>query len=252
MNNTKRFSNRAENYARYRPGYPAGIIPYLQNSIQLNSSKMVADIGAGTGISSALFLKEGNTVYGVEPNDAMREKAELFLQHYPHFHSVRGTAEATHLPDSSVDLILAGQSFHWFNQEATKVEFKRIAKPDAYIVIMWNVRELNTDFAKAYEHLLATYGRDYSADGRDVASEHKTTSFFYPCAFEKVTFSRKEELSYEVLKGRLLSTSFVPAEDEEDCMPMMATLDDIFDRYQEDGKVSFDYTTTLYIARAHC
>ncbi|RAJ77567.1 methyltransferase family protein [Chitinophaga dinghuensis] len=252
MNNTTRFSNRAENYARYRPGYPAEIIPYLKNSIQLNSSKVIADIGAGTGISSAIFLKEGNPVFGVEPNDAMRQKAELYLMQYPDFHSVCGTAETTRLPDSCVDVILAGQSFHWFDQAATKVEFKRIAKPDAHIIIMWNVRELNTDFAIAYENLLATYGRDYTADGRDVASEHKTTSFFHPCKFEKVTFSSREELSYEVLKGRLLSTSFVPAEEEEDSIPMMVTLDAIFDRYQESGKVSFDYTTTLYIARAHC
>ncbi|MFB6456724.1 class I SAM-dependent methyltransferase [Chitinophaga sp. Hz27] len=252
MNNTTRFTNRAENYARYRPGYPAGILPYLTSRIQLNAGHTIADIGAGTGISSLLFLKNGHTVYGVEPNDAMRAKAEFLLHQYDGFHPVKGAAEHTNLPDNSVDIVLAGQSFHWFNQQESKLEFQRIAKKDAYIILMWNVRELSTGFAKAYEKLLATFGTDYSDDGRDVAAEKKTTAFFAPCPFEKVVFSSTEVLDYETLKGRLLSTSFVPAEDDVKSIPMLQLLDSIFEEYQQEGKVSFDYTTTLYIAKAHC
>ncbi|ASZ13882.1 class I SAM-dependent methyltransferase [Chitinophaga pendula] len=249
---TTRFTNRADNYARYRPGYPIAVIEYLQQKIGLHAGMDVADIGAGTGISSELFLKNGNTVYAVEPNDAMRAKATALLQHYPGFQPVKGTAEATQLEDGSMDIVFAGQAFHWFNQEEAKTEFKRIAKRDGYVLLMWNIRKLNTGFAREYENLLATYGTGYTPSRRDVAAEDMNTAFFSPCRYEKVIFENSQELGYETIKGRLLSTSFMPSEADINCAPMIARLEDMFGRYEKDGRVSFDYITTLFIAKAHC
>lgn len=251
-NSTTRFTNRADNYARYRPGYPTAVIEHLQQKIGLHAGMDVADIGAGTGISSELFLKNGNTVYAVEPNDAMRSKATALLQHYPGFHAVKGTAESTQLEDSSMDIVFSGQAFHWFNQQEAKVEFKRIARRDAYILLLWNIRKLNTPFAREYENLLATYGTGYTPTGRDVAAKDMNTAFFSPCHHEKVVFENSQELDYETIKGRLLSTSFMPAEGDPDCAPMIAQLKDMFARYEKNELVSFDYITTLFIAKAHC
>src|SRR5690606_2435033 len=108
------FSDRVENYVRYRPGYPAEVVDLLVREAHLSPSSMVADIGSGTGISAEMLLKAGVPVTGVEPNPPMREAAERLLADYPGFTSVDGTAQATTLPDGSMDLILAAQAFHWF------------------------------------------------------------------------------------------------------------------------------------------
>jgi ubiquinone/menaquinone biosynthesis C-methylase UbiE len=125
---TKRFSNRVENYVKYRPHYPQEIINFLSEEIGLNSEKTIADIGSGTGISAELFLENGNKVYGIEPNKEMREAAEIYLEKYKYFISVNGTAEDTLLENDSMDIVLAGQAFHWFDVEKAKKEFKRILK----------------------------------------------------------------------------------------------------------------------------
>ena len=108
-NSTTRFSDRVAYYIKYRPGYPAKVITLLNREIGLSPATVIADIGSGTGISSELFLKNGNRVFGVEPNQPMREAAESRLAGYDAFISINGTAEATTLPDASVDLVTAGQ-----------------------------------------------------------------------------------------------------------------------------------------------
>src|SRR4051812_30252980 len=113
MNTKQRFSDRVENYIKYRPGYPEEIIPALQLEIGLMSGDIVADIGSGTGISAKIFLENGNTVYGVEPNQPMRKAAEDLLKEYDDFISVEGSSEATTLDDASIDLIVCAQAFHW-------------------------------------------------------------------------------------------------------------------------------------------
>ena len=126
---TKRFSNRVENYLKYRPRYPAAIIPLLESECGLTPETLIADIGSGTGFMTEMFLRHGNRVIGVEPNAEMRSAGERLLTKYPKFSSVNATAEATALPDKSVDLIIAGQAFHWFYRQNTKIEFTRILKP---------------------------------------------------------------------------------------------------------------------------
>ncbi len=111
----ERFSSRVENYIKYRPNYPTDIIPFLKSASVLTDSSLIADIGSGTGKLTELFLQNGNTVFGIEPNQGMRAASERLLQAYLNFRSMDGTAEQTTLADSSIDLITAGQAFHWFN-----------------------------------------------------------------------------------------------------------------------------------------
>ena len=122
----KRFSSRVENYIKYRPKYPQEIIKYLKEKQILHDNSIVADIGSGTGILSEIFLKNGNLVYGIEPNAEMRNAGEVFLKKYSKFISKEGSAESTGLSELSVDIITAGQAFHWFNLEQTRKEFLRI------------------------------------------------------------------------------------------------------------------------------
>src|SRR6185369_15504543 len=131
-NSVERFSNRVENYIKYRPTYPPEILELFKDKMGLTKKSAVADIGSGPGILTRLFLENGNLTLGVEPNEGMRAAAERLLKRFHNFRSVNGTAEATGLPGASVDVVTVGQAFHGFNAEAARAEFKRILKPGGY------------------------------------------------------------------------------------------------------------------------
>ena len=161
---TNRFSDRVDNYVKYRPHYPAEVIDFLKTEKIISENSVIADIGSGTGISADLFLKNGYKVFGIEPNEPMRQASKIILQKYTNeklFVSVNANAEETTLPNKSVDVIVCAQAFHWFNNDAFKNECKRILKPNGTVVLMWNDRRTDTtDFLKVYEDFLQMFGTD--------------------------------------------------------------------------------------------
>src|ERR1700677_366465 len=162
MNPTERFSNRVENYRRYRPGYPQAVIDLIRAAAQLEPGDDVADIGSGTGILTRLLLLAEWTVHAVEPNAAMRDAAEADLDMYlPRFHSVDARAEKTGLPDASIDAITCAQAFHWFEREAVHKEFNRILRPHGWTFVIWNERKRGGAFDYAYHEILNTLGQSY-------------------------------------------------------------------------------------------
>lgn len=248
---TQRFSNRVENYVRYRPSYPAGVLDLLESECGLVPGAAVADVGSGTGILSRLLLERGARVYGVEPNRSMREVAEGLLQSYEAFVSVTGTAEATGLPDSSVTLITVGQAFHWFDVDAARREFGRILAPEKYTALVWNRRKTDiTPFLRDYERLLMKHGTDYEGViARVNRSAAAAESLFSPESIRWRTFPNRQEFDREDLKGRTLSSSFVPGPEDEAAGPMLSDLDRLFDEHQSRGKVVFEYDTWVLYGR---
>ena len=97
----------------------------MRTEIGFDKKTGVVDIGSGTGLLSKLFLENGNTVYGVEPNEEMRSHAEETLYEFPHFVSIRGRAEDTTLGDASIGLVTVGQAIHWFDREPARLESLR-------------------------------------------------------------------------------------------------------------------------------
>ena len=245
MKNTERFTDRVENYVRYRPHYPHEIIPYLKQQIGLNSEWIVADIGSGTGISSQLFLKNGNLVYAVEPNQAMRMAAEDLYRNEKRFISIIGTAEHTTLPDQSIDLILAGQAFHWFDKGASKKEFLRMARPGAYLALIWNERDFENQFQKAYEQMLLDYAPAYQ-EVCDTIDETTIRDFYSPRPYSLQIFPHAQSFDLEGLIGRLLSSSYAPLEHDPNYQPMMRRLAQIFAQYSVNGRVEFAYLCKLF------
>ena len=158
---TVRFSTRVENYVRYRPGYPDAVLAWLRAECDLTPAAVVADIGSGTGKLAELFLRNGNRVFGVEPNREMREAGEGMLAGFPNFVSVDGAAEATTLPAASVDFVTAGQAFHWFDRQTARREFARILKPGGWVVLVWNERRSDSPFLRDYEALLREFASEY-------------------------------------------------------------------------------------------
>ena len=246
---TTRFTTRVANYLKYRPSYPGAIITLLQTECGLTREQIVADVGSGTGFMTELFLKHGNKVFGVEPNAEMRLAGERLLAQYPSFVSVSATAEATTLPDDSVDLIVVGQAFHWFDHDAAKIEFKRILKPGGWIVIVWNSFRVETSaVVRGYHDLLVKYGTDYQEVSREIES-CDIEALFSPRDFRQARFPFRQVFDFEGLKGRLLSASYAPQPGERGFAEMIAELRTIFDANQQNGKVDFDYETEVYYGR---
>lgn len=247
QDSVERFTSRVENYVKYRPHYPRGILRTLQEECGLTAESRIADIGAGPGQLAELFLENGNIVYAVEPNPAMRDAAEQVLAAYPNARILAGTAEATPLPDACVDFVTAGQSFHWFDRRQARAEFARILKPGGWVVIVWNAREIaSTPFMAAYEALLRRYGGDYpKVDHRRITSED-LLQFFGPRGYRSKSFENFQDFDYAGLEGRLLSSSYTPEPGHPHHAPLLAELCQIFETHQVNGTVRFEYTTTLH------
>lgn len=244
-----RFTSRVETYAKYRPGYPAEIVDLLKSECGLTPDSIVADIGSGTGKSFEMFLANGNVVFAVEPNAAMREVAERLFKEDPRFRSIDGSAEATTLPEASVDVIVAGQAFHWFDLPKTREEWVRILKPGGWVVLMWNARELQTTpFLHDYEQLLLEFGTDYK-DIRHEKAEDVIEGFFAPDKFSLRSFPNRQIFDYDGLEGRVRSSSYTPEPDHPKFEPMMRQLKIVFDTHQENGYVNFDYETKVFYGR---
>ena len=243
---TRRFSGRVENYVRYRPTYPEGVLEVLRQETGLRSEDAIADIGSGTGISAEHFLHNGNEVFGVEPNLEMRRAAESQLQQYAKFHSIVGTAEATTLTNRSVNYVVAAQAFHWFDQEKAKQEFVRILRPDGWVVLIWNSRRMDsTAFLREYEALLQQYGTDYREIRHNNIKLGELEAFFGG-SVEVRSHYNEQLFDFEGLKGRLLSSSYVPNADHPNFLKMVQALEHIFNQRQQNGKVRFEYDTKIY------
>lgn len=246
MNSVNRFSSRVENYAKYRPGYPSGVLEILRSNCGLTKKSVITDVGSGTGLLSEIFLKNGNAVFGIEPNELMRERAESLLKGFPNFTSVAATAENTTLPGRSIDFITAGQAFHWFDRPAAKQEFARILKPAGWVALVWNARRIDsTAFLREYEALLLRYSPDY-ADVRHENVEGDIGEFFAPHNMVCASLENVQRLDFESLKGRLCSSSYAPEAGDPNFEGMLSDLQEIFNAHNENGVVNSEYDTRIY------
>ncbi|MEQ1603528.1 MAG: class I SAM-dependent methyltransferase [Pyrinomonadaceae bacterium] len=245
----ERFSNRVANYVKYRPDYPREIISHLEEKCGLAHESLIADIGCGTGISSQLFLENCNTVIGVEPNAAMRDAAVEFLAAFPDFTIVDGTSDATTLADESVDLVVAAQAFHWFDPMTTRQEFKRILKPNGHIVLIWNERQLNTTpFLVDYENFLLKYAMDYTKVRHENIDGERLREFFQRNYTAK-TFQNSQVFDFAGLKGRMLSSSYMPDETAEVFSEMIEDLHTLFAKHAGNGRIRVSYDTNVYTSQ---
>ena len=251
LRSTERFSDRVADYVRYRPDYPVAMLDWLQREHGINPHWLVADVGAGTGISSKLFLDGGYRVIAVEPNEPMRRAAEQWLGDNARFSTVDGHATETHLPDHSVDLIIVAQAFHWFDQESARREFQRILKPQGLIAVIWNSRRLaGAPFLEGYEALLKTYGTDYTSVAERYGDEPQMRAWFGAGYLGMGRFDHGQLLDFDGLRGRLMSSSYAPRAGHPQHEPMMQALRELFDRCAVNGRISFDYDTVIYVGKA--
>jgi ubiquinone/menaquinone biosynthesis C-methylase UbiE len=237
--NTERFTGRVEDYERYRTRYPDALIAILEKRCGLERERLVADIGAGTGMLAELFLEYGNAVVAIEPNDDMRAACERLATAWPGLTVKKATAEATELEDASVDLIAVGRAFHWFDLERTKVEFERILRPQGWVVLVSNSRVRDdSPISLAYEALLREHGTDYAANRERYEIAPKIDALFAGGELFREEIYGELRLTLEELVGQTQSLSVTPAPGHEKYEGMQSALRRVFSEWEQDGVVS--------------
>jgi SAM-dependent methyltransferase len=244
---TERFSDRVEEYARYRPSYPDALFQLLTTKVPLPAT--AADIGSGTGILTDQLLRTGYQVIAVEPNGSMRKAAEQALASRPAFRSVNGTAEETGLPGQTADLITCAQSFHWFDRTKCRIEFSRILRPNGLIALIWNDRAQNDMFMKEYDEVLTKFVPEYPSYSHRRVWPPDIEAFFSVNGFELFKFPNHQSLTRTEFLGRLISSSYVPLSGEPGHEELVAACNELFDKFVENGLVRFVYETQVYLGR---
>lgn len=248
MKATDRFSDRVQNYVKYRPSYPDAALDYLLQALPDAAQAACADIGSGTGLFARLLAGRVAMVYGVEPNAPMRAAAEAELREYRNFVSVAGRAEATGLAGASIDLVTAAQAFHWFDPAQFQAECRRILKPAGRAALIWNNRLVNTPFLESYERLLRAYATDYAEVNHQnitAADLHR----FFAGGFETRTFPNQQRFDLDGLLGRLDSSSYAPKPGTRTFDDLRRELTAAFQAHQRAGRIDFNYETEVYCGR---
>jgi SAM-dependent methyltransferase len=246
---TERFSDRVDNYVRYRPGYPPEVLAALRRECGLQADHVIAEIASGTGIFTRLLLENGNKVFAVEPNAEMRAAGSQLKETFPNAVPVLGTAEETTLAAASVDFVVAAQAAHWFHPQKARAEFARILKPRGWCVLLWNERPVSgTGFLEDYEQLLHTYCAEYK-EKRHGKTAVIVREFFGEGQYQERIFKYAQQFDLAGLTGRLLSSSYCPLEGDKNYEPMLRELERIFNLHARENKVQIDYDTRVYFSQ---
>jgi len=245
-----RFTGRVESYRRFRPGYPAEIAGLLRRECGLEDGAVVADVAAGTGLSTEMLLRGGFSVIAVEPNAEMRAACVELQREYPGLQVTAGTAEETGLADESVELITVAQAMHWFDLERTRREFARVLRPEGWCAVLYNNRRPGGDaFHEAYEEFLREFGSDYLKVKEQHVGRRRLAEFFAPAPMGTATFENAQALDEEALEGRILSSSYIPREGDARFEEMRAGVKRLFAEHQAGGAVTIRYDCVVCYGR---
>jgi ubiquinone/menaquinone biosynthesis C-methylase UbiE len=243
MNPLGRFSDRAADYVKYRPSYPAAAIEAILEGLGEPSQLTAADIGAGTGISSRLLAQKKVLVLAIEPNAEMRQAAEI----HPLVEWKEGTSEVTNLSESSVNLVTCFQSFHWFNHVLTLPEFRRILKPSGRLAVVWNLRDCTDELTLLYTQIVKAASNNHPAEKRERSIEPLLTSSDFT-NIQSRDFLYKQDLDLQAIIGLSQSTSYIPNSGSF----LQKLISDLTELYQahcgDRGFVSLVYKTKVYLA----
>lgn len=222
----------------------------LRRECGLTPASVIADVAAGTGLLAEIFLENGNPVIAVEPNAPMRETCEELREEFPRLVCMNGTAEATGLGDGSVDMVTVGQAMHWFDLGASRREFTRVLRQGGWCVVVYNHRRMAGDaFHEGYERTLVEFGKDYPSVQSSHLTEDKLAAFFAPSKMKCATLPNHQDLTLEGLRGRVLSSSYMPQQGDVKYPATMDAVDALFARHAKDGVVRMVYETAICWAR---
>ncbi len=247
IDNTKKFTGKAEFYTQGRPRYPKEFIDYLYGEAGFTAESIVADIGSGTGIFTREILERGSLVYAVEPNADMRAVAEADLSGFTNYRSVNAAAESTGLPDASVNFITVAQAAHWFDAPRFAVECRRILKPNGKLVLVWNTRVKSSPITQKTKEVLKRYELNASNFSADLDARENEIYYYFAEDCAKVVYPNNQLVDKAKFISRNLSESYAPAPGDSKYDELMAEFDKLFNEYAVDGKLVMPTDTVGYI-----
>lgn len=238
-------------YDRYRERYDAKeLLTLLREWSGLTPDWLIADVGAGTGMLSDVFLANGNRVIAIEPNAGMRAACTRLHDGEQRLEVRAGTAEATGLPDASVDVVANGRALHWFDVNAAMREFKRVLRPGGWVVVVAAGRtELGREANEAFTHLLQEFSGDAMLRGNAYQVYSGLNKFFEGQPFHHYERGSEMKLDWDNLRGMALSLSHAPRVDDPRFPKFERLLRDYFDRYQKDGILTLESRCWLNAGR---
>ncbi len=243
----QRFTGKADNYARFRPSYPAALLDDLYDEFGVSQAGEIADIGAGTGIFSRLLLARGSTVVCVEPNDEMRGQLESSLRGHPNARVISAPAEATALPDASIGCITVAQAFHWFDRSAFRAEARRILRPGGKVALIWNRQDREAPFIQAQHALHAKFCTSYNSHPMDDLETPASFDDFFAARCMLRTYPNGYDTDEEAYIGRCLSSSYAPKLSDANHAAYVAALRGLFSRYAVGGLLHIPNNTSCYL-----
>ncbi|MGV9278579.1 class I SAM-dependent methyltransferase [Streptomyces griseosporeus] len=153
------FNAAAAQYAANRPSYPPALFDAIEDLAGRSlTGARIADVGAGTGIATALLRKRGARVVAVEPGEGM---AAQFRRTLPDVPVVRGDGNALPLATATADLITYAQSWHWADPARAVPEAVRVLRPGGALALWWNTSALDVPWiAEQQERIRVLFGVD--------------------------------------------------------------------------------------------
>jgi SAM-dependent methyltransferase len=242
-------------YLAYRPRFPRGIVPFLHEHGALPAGAVVADVGAGTGMLTEIFLEAGHRVIAVEPNGEMLEACRELAAQQPALEVVEGSAEATTLPNAAVDLIVVGRAMHWFDWPLAHREFARIlrstdGRPDGWVLVASNG---HSDSGGPIPNRLSQILRKWRTDSAEADTtrdfNQRLQEFLDTSSWHRTTLQHSMTVDFPTLLGYAESLSAIPRPGEPGYDGMVAELRAVFEEYQRDGMLVTPLTCNLHLGR---
>lgn len=246
---TQSFSGLADRYTIGRPMYADELIKTLYSEYRFSEQSIIADIGCGTGKFAQQLLEKGSLVYGVEPNDDMRNTAVAELKQYKKFRAVKGTAADTTLKDGSVDNVTVAQAFHWFHVMEFKKECERILQKGGQAFLIWNIRDmLHAVNQKSYE-IYSKYCPAFQGFGGGIQKDDWRIKQFFDRKYEYREFANPLVYDKEGFISRSLSASYSLKQNDRDYEKYLDELSCLFEQYAENGMLTMENKTIVYIGK---
>lgn len=250
MDNTNKFSGKAENYVKARPDYPKVVFNYLKSELVAHENSVFADIGAGTGIFTKKLLDCGCTVFAVEPNSDMRSALKNSIGGSEKLFIVDGTDKYTGLSGGSVDFVSAAQAFHWFDVHAFKKECLRILKPGGYVILVWNTRKNDSELIKENAEICHKYCPDFTGFSGGKRNSKENIDEFFCKNYQTVKFKNDLIYNKEKFIERMLSASYSLTEKDEKYAEYIKALEEFFEiNKNDDGLLFVPNETVLYAGK---
>ena len=247
MNNPDKFTNKVNDYVKFRPSYPKEFIDYLHITLGMSGESVVADVGAGTGILTKLISPISGTVFAVEPNKNMRTACIEYCEGLGNITCVDGSAENTKLKDNCLDFITVAQAFHWFDADKTKMEFKRILKPTGKVILVWNSRVPENEMHMENDEICRRLCPEFKGfSGSSKAEDERYISFFENSECERTIFKNDRVLTLDQFIGGSLSASYSPNVDDLQYDDFVGSLKNLFHKYSVNGKLLVPNNTRSY------